>query len=266
MSDPAHSPSGASPRDSSKASESTARAIRKMFAAVAPRYDFLNHFLSLRRDIAWRKATAKAVQGALERPGSRVADLCCGTGDLAFELERYSAGRVFATDFCHPMLVLAKRKALGRASLFLEADTLALPFPDDFLDLATLAFGFRNLASYPRGLEEIRRVLKPRGILAILEFSEVPGILLGPLFRFYFRHVLPRIGSWISGVPGPYQYLHDSVAKFPNQQALAELLNSEGFQNVRYINFTGGIAALHLAEKPSRRSQKSGVRNQKSVQ
>jgi len=251
MKDPAnpHFPTGH--RGSSKSSESTARALRKMFAAVAPRYDFLNHFLSLGRDLAWRRATAEALRHVLERPGSSVADLCCGTGDLAFELERYSAGRVYGTDFCRPMLLLAKRKARRHATLFLEADTLALPFPDAFLNLVTLAFGFRNLASYSRGLAEIHRVLKPRGLLAILEFSEVRGRLFGPLFRLYFRSLLPRIGTWISGVPGPYQYLHDSAAKFPNQQALADLLNAQGFQNVRYINFTGGIAALHLAEKAS---------------
>jgi demethylmenaquinone methyltransferase/2-methoxy-6-polyprenyl-1,4-benzoquinol methylase len=220
-----------------------------MFSVVAPRYDFLNHLLSLGRDIAWRKATAKALRRVLERPDSNIADLCCGTGDLAFELERYSAGRVFGTDFCHPMLVLAKRKGRRHSALFLEADTLALPFPDEFLDVATLAFGFRNLASYVGGLREIRRALKPQGILAILEFSEVRGPVFGPFFRVYFRHVLPRIGAWISGVPGPYQYLHDSVSMFPNQQALAELLNAEGFQNVRYANFTGGVAALHVAEK-----------------
>jgi demethylmenaquinone methyltransferase/2-methoxy-6-polyprenyl-1,4-benzoquinol methylase len=223
--------------------------MRKMFSAVAPRYDFLNHLLSVGRDIAWRRATAKALRRILERPDSKAADLCCGTGDLAFELERYSAGRVFGTDFCHPMLVLAKRKALRHSSLFLEADTLALPFPDEFLDVATLAFGFRNLASYVTGLREIRRVLKPQGTLAILEFSEVRGPVFGPFFRFYFRHMLPRIGTWISSVPGPYQYLHDSVSKFPNQQALAQLLSAQGFQNIRYVNFTGGVAALHLGEK-----------------
>jgi len=249
MNDSVHShPIGGS-HGSLKPNEFTARAIRKMFAAVAPRYDFLNHFLSLGRDAAWRKATAEALRHVLERPGSSVADLCCGTGDLAFELERYSAGRVFGTDFCRPMLVLAKKKALRRSMLFVEADSLALPFPDAFLDLVTLAFGFRNLASYTSGLAEIRRVLKPRGLVAILEFSEVQGMLLGPLFRFYFRHLLPRVGTWISGVHGPYHYLHDSVARFPKQQALADLLNARGFQNVRYANFTGGITALHLAEK-----------------
>jgi demethylmenaquinone methyltransferase/2-methoxy-6-polyprenyl-1,4-benzoquinol methylase len=249
MNDAAHVPPGDSPRGSPKAAESTARAIRKMFSAVAPHYDFLNHFLSLGQDIAWRTAAAKILRPLLERPGSTVADLCCGTGDLAFELERYAAGRVIGTDFCQPMLVLAKKKALHRSTLFLEADTLALPFADESLDLATLAFGFRNLAGYVRGLEEIRRVLKPQGVLAILEFSEVRGTLFGPFFRFYFRHLLPRIGSWVSGVPGPYQYLHDSVARFPNQQALLELLSAHGFHNIRYINFTGGVVALHVAER-----------------
>jgi len=252
MSDPSRRPARRSPLGSPGGAEgdpATAQAVRTMFAAVASRYDFLNHFLSLGRDIAWRRATARTLRGVLERAGSKVADLCCGTGDLAFELERYSAGRVFATDFCHPMLLLAKRKALRCSPLFLEADTLALPFPDEFLDLATLAFGFRNLADYARGLQEIRRVLKPQGLLAILEFSEVQGPVFGPFFRFYFRHLLPRIGTWISGVPGPYQYLHDSVSKFPNQQALSQLLSGQGFRNIRYIDFTGGVAALHLAEK-----------------
>jgi len=250
MSDAANAPLGASPPDSPNPSDPTSRVVRKMFSAVAPRYDFLNHFLSAGRDIAWRKATANTLRHILERPNSKVADLCCGTGDLAFELERYSAGRVFGTDFCHPMLRLAKRKARRQSTLFLEADTLALPFPDDFLHLATIAFGFRNLASYVSGLREVRRVLEPRGVLAILEFSEVRGPVFGPFFRFYFRHLLPKIGTWISGVRGPYQYLHDSVSKFPNQQALAQLLGAEGFRNIRYLNFTGGIAALHLAEKP----------------
>jgi demethylmenaquinone methyltransferase/2-methoxy-6-polyprenyl-1,4-benzoquinol methylase len=223
--------------------------VHKMFSAVAPRYDFLNHFLSVGRDIAWRKATAKAVRSVLDRSGSKVVDLCCGTGDLAFELEKYSAGTVFGTDFCRPMLALAKTKGLPHATHFLEADTLALPFPDESLDAATIAFGFRNLPNYVRGLREIRRVLKPHGILAILEFSQVRWPVFGPLFRFYFSTMLPKIGTWISGVSGPYQYLHDSVSRFPDQEALSALLNAAGFQNVRYINFTGGVAALHLAEK-----------------
>lgn len=229
--------------------QSTARAVREMFAAVAPRYDFLNHFLSLGRDVAWRRATARAVRNVLTRPGSLAIDVCCGTGDLAFALARFSAGKVVGADFCHPMLKLARRKAGSRPIFFLEADTLALPFRDDSVDLLSVAFGFRNLVDYACGLQEMHRVLKRGGVVAILEFSKVRWPLVGPLFRFYFHRILPRLGSWISGVPGPYQYLPDSVSRFPDQESLAAALREAGFQHVRYRHFTGGIAALHLGQK-----------------
>jgi demethylmenaquinone methyltransferase / 2-methoxy-6-polyprenyl-1,4-benzoquinol methylase len=222
-----------------------------MFGAIAPRYDFLNHFLSLGRDIAWRRATARALRDVLAQPGSRVADLCCGTGDLSFCLGRYSQGLVMGTDFCHPMLAIARGKGgayRGRVQ-FLEADALRLPFADGSLDAVTSAFGFRNLANYARGVEEMRRVLKSGGRLAILEFSQVRWPIFGPLFRLYFRRVLPRLGAWISRVEGPYRYLPDSVARFPQQEALVEMLRGAGFHQVGYVNFTGGVAALHLAEK-----------------
>jgi demethylmenaquinone methyltransferase/2-methoxy-6-polyprenyl-1,4-benzoquinol methylase len=154
-------------------------------------------------------------------------------------------------DFCHPMLAMARNKAgaRGRHIHFLEADTLHLPLADASLDAVTSAFGFRNLADYRRGIEEMRRVLKTGGRLAILEFSRVRWPIFGPIFRFYFRRVLPRVGAWISGVEGPYSYLPDSVAKFPDQDALADMLRAAGFHNVSYRNFTGGVAALHVGEK-----------------
>jgi len=229
-------------------------AVREMFGAVAPRYDFLNHFLSLGRDIAWRRATAEALGDVLARPGCVALDVCCGTGDLTLELARRSAAtttKVFGADFSHPMLKLGREKARrGRhAVTFLEADTLSLPLRDDSLDAVASAFGFRNLVNYAQGLREIRRVLKPGGTAAILEFSRVTWPVFGTLFRFYFRRVLPRLGTWISGVEGPYHYLPDSVAKFPEQEALAAAMRVAGFSNVRYRNFTGGVAALHLGEK-----------------
>lgn len=231
--------------------EATARAVRRMFASVAPRYDFLNHFLSLGRDIAWRRAAAKALRGILERPGSLALDVCCGTGDLALALAEYSAGRVLGADFCHPMVTRAREKALreARAVSFLEADALKLPFRDNSLDLIAVAFGFRNLANYARGLDEMRRVLKPAGAAAILEFSRVHWPIAGPLFRFYFRRVLPKIGAWISGVAGPYQYLPDSVRRFPDQEQLAGMMREAGFNKVSYRNFFAGAAALHRGEK-----------------
>lgn len=239
------------PPDGRGEDNATAQAVRTMFAAVASRYDFLNHFLSLGCDILWRRATANALRAVLERSGSVVIDLCCGTGDLAFALGRYSAGIVVGADFCHPMLKLARQKPHPRgAALFLEADTLCLPFRDESADAVTIAFGLRNLANYSRGIEEMRRVLRRGGLLAILEFSQIRAPLVRWLFRFYFHQVLPRLGDWISGVAGPYQYLPDSVARFPDQESLAAFLRGEGFQEVRYVNFTGGIAALHLALKP----------------
>ncbi|MFB3923142.1 MAG: bifunctional demethylmenaquinone methyltransferase/2-methoxy-6-polyprenyl-1,4-benzoquinol methylase UbiE [Terriglobia bacterium] len=230
---------------------STARAVRSMFASVAPRYDFLNHFLSCGTDIAWRHAAARALRAKLEAPDSIAVDVCCGTGDLALALARYSGGRVLGTDFCHPMLVRGVAKARGgaKAVSFFEADTLALPFRDGSLDVVSVAFGFRNLASYRAGLAEFLRVLKPGGVAAILEFSRVRWPLFGSLFRLYFHHVLPRLGTWISGVKGAYQYLPESVSLFPDQESLARGLVEAGFSKVSYRDFLGGVAALHLGEK-----------------
>jgi demethylmenaquinone methyltransferase/2-methoxy-6-polyprenyl-1,4-benzoquinol methylase len=239
-----------SPLGNGRDEAATGAAVRQMFGEVARRYDFLNHLLSMGTDIAWRNATTRALTDVLTRPGSRVADVCCGTGDLSFSLSRKSQGVILGADFCHPMLSIAREKACqSKRVYFLEADTLHLPFEDSSLDAITSAFGFRNLANYVKGIEEMGRVLKPGGKLAILEFSRVRWPIFGPIFRFYFRHFLPRIGAWISGVEGPYSYLPDSVSKFPDQDALAEMMRKAGFRNVTYRNFTGGVAALHVAEK-----------------
>ena len=166
-------------------------------------------------------------------------------------LRQASSGTVLGTDFCHPMLQRARQKSARRArdTIFVEADALRLPFRDASLDALTIAFGFRNLANYRRGVQEMRRVLRKGGLVAILEFSHVKWPVFGPLFRTYFRRVLPRLGQLISGVAGPYQYLPISVSRFPDQEALADLLREEGFSGVRYRNFTGGATALHLGER-----------------
>lgn len=241
--------------------QQTARAVQSMFARVARRYDLLNHLLSAGLDLWWRRSTALRVQPVLAQSGSLAADLCCGTGDLTFAFARLSSGRVIGADFCQPMLEIAGDKRsrclqqnpgreAGRAH-FVTADTLNLPFSDSTLDLVSAAFGFRNLANYDLGLQEMLRVLKQGGIIAILEFSRVTWPVAGPLFRFYFRRVLPLIGTLVSGERGPYQYLPESVKRFPDQESLVGKLREAGFVDVGYENFMGGVAALHLGRKPS---------------
>jgi demethylmenaquinone methyltransferase / 2-methoxy-6-polyprenyl-1,4-benzoquinol methylase len=230
---------------------STARSVRTMFEAVSPRYDFLNHFLSAGFDIYWRRITSHMLAAALTQPCSIALDVCCGTGDLAFALGRVAKGRVLAADFCLPMLQRARQKLSAALApiTFLGGDTLELPFRDDSVDVIASAFGFRNLANYALGLREMLRVLKPGGTLAILEFSRVQWPVFGPLFRFYFAHILPRLGTWISGVQGPYQYLYESASRFPDQEMLAKVMRRAGLVDVTYRNFLGGVAALHRGTK-----------------
>ncbi len=200
------------------------RQVREMFSRIAPRYDLLNHALSFRRDVVWRRRVAARFREVLERPDARVLDLCCGTGDLtlAFAGESRSAGKssgaaLFSADFAHPMLVRASEKMHARniSAGLLEADALTLPFADGAFDLVATAFGFRNLANYETGLRELRRVLRPNGSLAILEFAEPRSAVFGSMFRFYFHRILPRIGGLISGNAQAYGYLPNSVARFP---------------------------------------------------
>jgi demethylmenaquinone methyltransferase / 2-methoxy-6-polyprenyl-1,4-benzoquinol methylase len=222
--------------------------VRQMFGRVAHRYDLANHLLSLNIDRRWRARTVRRVEAVLARPGARVLDICCGTGDLLLALERRAAGPVFGSDFCHPMLVAAGAKIArrgARAALF-ESDALALPLRDASLDLITVAFGFRNLANYQAGLEEMRRVLRPGGMAAILEFSQPPNRAFAALYHFYSRRILPRIGGALSGSPDAYRYLPESVRKFPLPEQLAEGMRQAGFREVRYEYITGGIVALHV--------------------
>jgi demethylmenaquinone methyltransferase/2-methoxy-6-polyprenyl-1,4-benzoquinol methylase len=221
--------------------------VREMFGQVAPRYDLLNHLLSFNIDRKWRSRTVRRVRHVLDRPEAAVMDLCCGTGDLAIALRKAAKARVFASDFCHPMLKTALSKAPG-LPLF-EGDGLQLPLADGTLDLITVAFGFRNFANYERGLEEARRVLKPGGTLAILEFSTPPNPVFAQLYNFYSKHILPRIGATISGTKDAYTYLPESVRKFPDAPALADAMQAYGFRDVRFERMTFGIVALHTGVK-----------------
>jgi demethylmenaquinone methyltransferase / 2-methoxy-6-polyprenyl-1,4-benzoquinol methylase len=238
------------PDEISAAANEHAHRVREMFATIAARYDLLNHLLSANVDKRWRRRTAQAVVTMLPQSGSRVLDIACGTGDLSLALFEISGADVVGTDFCRPMLQIATRKAADVGSIpFVEADALKLPFTGNSFDGAAIAFGLRNFADTEQGLREMLRVLRPNGVLAILECSRpvIPGLRL--LFQFYFNRLLPLIGGLISGSRLAYEYLPNSVSRFLNQEELAALMQQVGFTNVSYQNLTGGIAALHLGVK-----------------
>ena len=225
--------------------------VRGMFGRIAPRYDLLNHLLSFNLDKHWRARTVARVSEILDRPDARVLDLCCGTGDVALALESRARRSVLASDFCHPMLVEARRKINNhgfRTPVF-EADGLSLPLADASLDLITVAFGFRNLANYQRGLEEMLRVLKPGGVATILEFSQPTNSVFRALYGFFSTRVLPLVGGMVSGSPEAYSYLPESIRKFPGAEQLAQEMLQAGFSRVEFERMTGGAVALHIAKK-----------------
>jgi demethylmenaquinone methyltransferase/2-methoxy-6-polyprenyl-1,4-benzoquinol methylase len=230
--------------------------IQRMFGQIAHRYDFLNHFLSASIDKRWRWLAVEKVQDMLSGKGAAICvDLCSGTGDLALELHRRLKLPVVASDFCHPMLTRSNAKILRAgfrsAIQTIEADALSLPFPSSAFDAATNAFGLRNLVDTRGGLAEALRVLKPGGAVVILEFSKPVRPIFRDVFNLYFRKVLPLVGSLLSGQGFAYQYLPDSVQKFPSQDELAEMMRSVGFVDTGYRNLSGGIAALHWGRRPA---------------
>ena len=248
---------GAAPEGVSDA-RSAARAVREMFTSIAPRYDLLNHVLSLNVDRLWWRRTARSFTEILAHPDARILDLCCGTGDMTFALRRQAgncSSQVLGADFSHAMLERARSKSLDKVSngksavpYWIEADALCLPFPDQHFSLVTSAFGFRNLADYDAGLREIARVLQPAGECGILDFSEPKG-LIGHLYRLYFKRVLPRVGTMISGVRGPYTYLPNSVARFPEPQEMLDRMRLAGFREASWTPYTFGIAGLYRGKK-----------------
>ncbi len=231
--------------------QQAAKWVRRMFAEIAPRYDLLNHLLSFNIDRGWRKALLKQVMPILLRPEARVLDLCCGTGDVMLALEEVAACTVLGADFCHPMLVTAaaKSRARGFGQRLFEADALEMPLASDSLDAITIAFGFRNLVNYRAGLAEFQRVLKPGGLLAILEFSQARGAFMRSAYGLYSKAILPLIGGLVSGSREAYSYLPQSVAKFPAAEELRDMFEKAGFANARFELLTGGIAALHTGQK-----------------
>lgn len=226
--------------------EGHARRVRDMFARISPRYDLLNHLLSANADKRWRRAVVEELRPQLT-VNARVLDVACGTGDLSVALFENIGVRVVGVDFCRPMLELAAQKE-PQISL-VEGDALHLPFPDSVFDAVAIGFGLRNLSSIESGLRELRRVLKPSCRVAILEFSKpvVPGFRA--LAAAYCTRLLPRIGGIISGSRSAYEYLPDSVSRFPDQETLSAMMRAAGFLDVDFQNLTGGIAALHTGRR-----------------
>jgi demethylmenaquinone methyltransferase/2-methoxy-6-polyprenyl-1,4-benzoquinol methylase len=242
--------SGAKPIGSTSEA-SAAQAVRQMFDSIAPRYDLLNHVLSLNVDRLWWRRTARRFRDVLARPEAAILDVCCGTGDMTTALARlrpHAARPILAADFARGMLARGALKFARHNVAVLEADALNLPLRDASLDLVVTAFGFRNLANYEAGLREFHRVLKPGGQLGILEFSE-PGGLLGNAYAVYFRRVLPAIGRVICGKNGPYNYLPESVGNFPPPPEMLDLLRTTGFAQCAWQPYTFGIAGLYTAAR-----------------
>ena len=239
--------------------------VRTIFSEIAPRYDLLNHVLSLNIDRRWRRravdrlvlAPVSGLRGQPEvgaedvpSPGSPlILDACAGTYDLSLELVRRKGfrGRVVASDFARPMLVEGKGKLAGHPVSPVTGDTLRLPFPDAAFDGAMVAFGLRNLAGLDRGLREFARVLRPGARLVILEFTTPPNPLIRGGYHFYFHHILPRIGRIVSGHPWAYTYLPESVKEFPGPDGLEARIQEAGFAGVEWEFVSLGIAAIHTA-------------------
>lgn len=215
-------------------------AVREMFDRITPVYDVMNRAMTLGLDQTWRRLTAEAVV----RPGDRVLDACCGTGDLALACAR-AGGRVTGLDFSPRMLARARRKAPGLE--WVQGDLLALPFADGSFDAATVGFGIRNVADLEGAFAELARVLRPAGRLACLEITQPAG-LLRPFFDLWFDRLVPLAGRLLPG-GGAYAYLPASVRRFPGPRELAAVCAGAGFAQIRWRMLGGGIVALHTAAK-----------------
>ncbi|TWU14463.1 UbiE/COQ5 methyltransferase [Symmachiella macrocystis] len=225
--------------------------VRRMFGEISPRYDFLNHFLSGGTDIYWRWRAVRMAPPVGDAP---ILDVCTGTGDLAFSYEKRAQGAaVIGSDFTHEMLVLANKKreaASGSRIEFLEADAQRLPFADDSFQIVSVAFGLRNVADTMQGLQEMTRVCQPGGKVVVLEFSMPENRLFRSCYRWYFRHILPRIGQLLArNSQFAYNYLPQSVSEFAQGETLATMMKQAGLASVIYKPLTFGIATLYVGTK-----------------
>jgi len=238
------------PETASATEVKTGPNIQRMFSAIAPRYDLLNHLLSLNRDKSWRRRAADLLLAG-GRPQARYLDACAGTLDLSVEIARRPGfqGEVIASDFSFPMLQAGVSKQKGLAIRTACGDALQQPFPNASFDGAIVGFGVRNLSSIELGLSEFARLIRPGGRLVILEFTTPGWQPFRGLYLFYFRAILPAIGRLISGHDRAYSYLPQSVLEFPEPPQLAQRLERAGFHDVSWQTYTGGIVAAHVATR-----------------
>ncbi|MEX2170429.1 MAG: bifunctional demethylmenaquinone methyltransferase/2-methoxy-6-polyprenyl-1,4-benzoquinol methylase UbiE [Pirellulales bacterium] len=226
--------------------------VRRMFGEIAPRYDRMNHLLSMQVDRYWRWRTVRLVPPRGERP---ILDLCTGTGDLALAYHRAASGCVpiVGADFCHEMLERAREKCARQqlqGMTFIEADAQHLPLPSDTFQIVCVAFGLRNVSDTDRGLAEMARVCAPGGRVAVLEFTTPRRQPFKAGYGWYFRNVLPRIGQLLArNHSEAYNYLPESVSEFPQYEALAQRMEAAGLINVRFHPFTFGVATLYVGER-----------------
>ncbi|RXH56203.1 bifunctional demethylmenaquinone methyltransferase/2-methoxy-6-polyprenyl-1,4-benzoquinol methylase UbiE [Granulicella sibirica] len=242
---------GARPQGTSD-EQAAAQNVQRMFDTIAPSYDRLNHILSMGLDRTWWSRAAKVFTPVLARPEANILDLCCGTGDMTsalLALRPAQATPVTGLDFSHEMLDRARIKHAASNALFVQADALHLPYPDQTFDLITSAFGFRNLANYAEGLAELHRVLRPGGQIGILECNQPEGIV-GAGYSLYFKKILPKLGGLISGNPAAYAYLPASVERFPRPLRMKQLITEAGYINAQWTGYTLGTAGLYQATKP----------------
>lgn len=236
--------------------DKTGHRVRAMFASIAGRYDFLNHFLSLNIDKSWRTFTTRTVPPT---PGDPILDCCTGTADLALAYDRAGQGKspIVASDFCREMLVIGRKKAAkakcdDRMRL-IEGDTQRLPVPSDTFGIVTVAFGLRNVADTTQGLDEMIRAARPGGKVAILEFSRPRGKVLGPIWTGFFKRILPKVGQALApNDHDAYSYLPNSVMQFPDGQAMLDLMTARGLSHVAQHPLTFGVASLYVGTKPPR--------------
>lgn len=249
--------------------------VQQMFDTIAPKYDLLNHVLSVGIDRWWWSRAARTFRPILQRPEAIALDLCCGTGDMTLALLKHrpesaqnrvpqvstlrpgieapsnpnTPAPILAVDFSHQMLSRGAEKFAPHNIIPIEADALHLPIASNSIDLVTSAFGFRNLSNYEAGLAELHRILRPGGQIGILDFNQPTG-LTGALYNLYFKQILPRFGGLISGDPAAYTYLPDSVGRFPRPSRMIEMIQQAGFVKATWTSYTFGTAGLYRATKP----------------